>query len=66
MEPGRVLRDRYVIEQRLGYGGKGTCSGRWTVIRNLSAIAALCALKITMIVQNRATTCVASCNARKC
>jgi len=24
MEPGRVLRDRYVIEQRLGYGGKGT------------------------------------------
>jgi serine/threonine protein kinase len=24
IEPGRVLRDRYVIEQRLGYGGKGT------------------------------------------
>jgi serine/threonine protein kinase len=24
IEPGRVLRDRYVIEQRLGYGGKGS------------------------------------------
>jgi len=24
IEPGQVLRDRYVIEQRLGYGGKGT------------------------------------------
>ena len=24
IEPGRVLRDRYVIEQRLGYGGRGT------------------------------------------
>lgn len=24
VEPGRVLRERYVIEQRLGYGGRGT------------------------------------------